>query len=487
MPKRSNSRAAGPSVIGADPDISLVQDGEEVAIKEEWIPAFLDTKFSFFDAIAAIPEGGWENVTIYLYRLDPAVANKSGDKKYIDVYGAPITEGSVKASHGGGKYHAFVKYGQTTLRNHRFSIEGEPIFKEGQTLRGGQSAGAPAIPPGQDIGSIVRQVIEATGGNSKAADAGIEVMKRAMMDGMELNKTIVTSQMNSTTGTALGDKLMDALLPRLLAPPTVPATDPIILRLVEAAISNMKADRREPNPAPAAVPASDQLSLVKELMGVDSLREIIDMGRGGREQPWWVGLISNAVEKLPTLLNEFAAMQERGFQRAIIAHQLGAGNVLPPTINPAVNTPPRSAAIPMPPAPTAPGGSGNMSEQMVHAIVDGICRAYDEGFEGRDAAVHITLLYPELVKSLAPLLSDQQQLTSFIASMPPLAERSREPEWPDFQMDFILEIRQQGIPPSPPDVRSPETISPESPPTIQSGAPRKGAPPGKKRANGSAA
>lgn len=458
------TRAAGPVVV--DPPDStttgLLDNDEPFQLIDEetkeiitnpalanavWIRKAMDPQLTFFDALTEIPVGGWDVVNLYLYRLEPKVANREGQEKYIGCFGSPITQESVKTDHGGGKYQLYLKAGKHTLRSHRFWIDGEPRYLDGQTVRGGPNAGTPltgtsgtVLPPGQDIASIVRQVIEATGGNSKAADAGIEVMKRAFTDGLDLQRTISAKQLDSTTGSSLGDKLFDSLLPRMLAPPT---TDPIILKLVEAAISNMKADRREPNPV-TPVPATDQISLVKELLGVDSLKEVIEMGRGGKEQPYWVTLLVNLVEKLPSLMNEFAQMQERGFQRAVIAHQLGAAQTLPGVPGRPV---PAAPVIPLQPSPIAVQPApvptnGTMSEQMIQGIVEGICRAYDEGYPGDMAAAHLKLLYPQLVDSLRPLLSDPQQLSSFVAQTSALAERAREEDWPGFQQEFIEEVRQ---------------------------------------------
>src|SRR5208282_5516330 len=94
--------------------------------------------------------------------------------------------------------------------------------------------------------------------------------------------------------------------------------------------------------------------------------------------------------------------------------------------------------------------NGSMSEQMVQAIVHAICQVYDEGYPGEMAAVHIKLLYPQLVQSLAPLLGNPTQLQSFIAAMPALAERATENEWPEFQQQFIEEIAQTA--PAPPPI-----------------------------------
>lgn len=500
MANKAGKRSRGPAVENvADPDLPLEPKvGEELSpVNEEWIDSYIDPELGFFDAFEAIPEGGWDKVGVYLYRLDPPVANKSGEKKYIAVYGGPITEEMIKTQHGGGKFHAFVKYGTATLRNHRFSIEGPPILLEGQTPRGG---GAPqpistAVPQQNELAAVVRQVIEATGGNSKAADAGIEVMKRAMMDGLELTSSISKKQMESATGSTIGDKLLESLLPRLVNPPTAPTTDPLVLKLLDAVIAQSKADRREPNPTPAAgVPVTDQLALVKELLGVESLAEIVKLGgRGSAETPWWVSLITNGIDRLPALLQEFSQMQERGFQRAVLAHQLGAGqpNAIPAP--PGWNAPPAAPMI-RPPAPAAPPAAppmapGGIPEQMIGAIVDGICRAFDEGYPGDVAGAFLNLSYPQLVESLRPLLADAAQLSSFVSQMPPLAERSRDPEWAEFQADLIAELSQ--VPAPPPGVIEPPAAPPMAAAAAAGASVSRGTPPGrrsepKKKPNGAA-
>jgi len=507
MPSKK-TRAAGPVVVDPpEATTGLLDDSKPfqlideetkqiitnpVIVNAEWIRATLNPELNFFDAISEIPVGGWDIVTLYLYRLDPKVSNREGENKYIGLYGSPITQESVKKEHGGGKYQLYLKAGKHTLRGHRFWIDGEPIYKEGQTMRGGQYAGTPltatgaVLPPGQDIASIVRQVIEATGGNSKAADAGIEVMKRAFMDGLDLTKSIATNSAASATGTTLGDKLLTALLPRLTEP-QANALPPMVEKFMDAAITIFKSERREPNPA-AAVPATDQISLVKELLGVDSLKEVIEMGRGGKEQPYWVTLLINVVEKLPSLMNEFAQMQERGFQRAVIAHQLGAVQTLPGVPGRPV-TVPAAPVIPLQPSPiavqTAPvPTNGTVSEQMIQGIVEGICHAYDEGYEGDMAAVHLKLLYPQLVDSLRPLLSDPVQLSNFVQQTPALAERAREEDWPGFQQEFIEEVRQVPIQDNPAGANESRIAADDTPVPQAIGAapPRK--PPARKKANG---
>jgi len=465
MAKSNKARTRGPEVVdpSAEPFTGEFLDVENEPvtdprlIHEQWMAQVMNPNVTFFDALAEIPKGGWDLLSLYLYRLEPKIANREGEQKYIDCYGTPISEASVKASHGGGKFEAYLKAGKTTLRKHKFWIDGEPLYKDGQTFRGGATPGAPAgsiLPPAlsneQGIASIVRQVIEATKGDSKAADAGIEVLKRAMMDGLELTSSISKRQMESTTGSAIGDKLFDQLLPKLLNPPSQPTTDPLVLKLLDAVIASNKSERREQNPTPTPA-GGTELTLVKDLLGVDSLRELIEFGsKRSAETPWYVTLIANGLDKLPTLLNEFAQMQERAFQRALIAHQVSLGAnpanaARPVAFASAPMIPVDRAAVP-PKMPAAPASSISVSEQMIAGVVEGITRAYDEGYPGDVAGAHIRLLYPQLVDSLRPLLADEQQLSAFVAQMPPLAERSREPEWHEFQQELIEELSQVPMP-----------------------------------------
>lgn len=416
-----------------------------------WITKVRNSATNFFDALTEIPEAGWEKCTIYLYRLEPAISNKSGDRAYIGVYASPLTEESVRKAHGGGKYQLYLKYGRQTLRNHRFAVDGAPILQDGQTPRGAGAVAGTVITgenTPQNFAGIVAEVIRATKGDPAAANAGIEVMRKAMTDGLEIQKDMMKQQMGSATGSTLGDKLFESIVIPLLTKPA--GMDPLLSKFIEASISNMKADRREnPNNAPAAAAPSGELALVKELLGVDNLREVIDLGRGaGKGQPWWATLIVNAVDKLPALLGEYAQMQERGFQRALIAHReagASAGRL------------PGPGAFPMPdPAPlpreeqvrygatAAPRNGGGdvaaMSLQMVQGVITAICDAYDAGYDGAVAAAHIRLSYPDLVEVLRPMLGDTRQLGEFVSQDPNLADRARDADWLEFQEEFIEEL-----------------------------------------------
>lgn len=519
--KKSKGGSAGPAVADPNPptleneDLQHEEPGDVPAGGDDYELLALDPEIEFFDLMQMLPEGAWDECSIYLYRLDPPVSNKASEKKYIALYGAPLTQEGVKKDHGGGKYEAYLKQGTRTLRRHKFSIEGAPIFQEGQTVRGGAGSGSPIAGNSgtSDAGmaDIVRQVIAATKGDTKAVDAGIEVMKTAMLNGQELLKNSVAASLNSDTGSKLGDKLLEALLPRLTAPPAPPTPQtlpPIVEKFLETALTVFKSDRKE---NPVSTPPQDpmqQLTFVKDLLGVESLREFFTPANRAAEAPWWIGPIGQLIERLPTVLAQVSEMQQQAFQRAIVAHQLAlSGRVLPPgapapalaPFTPAAFTPPARAAAPAaaPPIPGATPAAVPPGADAVAQIVEAICRAYDEGYPGDVAGAHLRLLNPALTDQLKPLLTDRAQLRTFVQQIPPLAERAAEPDWPEFEGELIEELSQNpeaaaaesvaaamgAIPPS-------EIIAPGAAvaaPAAVPARPHRSAPVQKKKANGAVA
>lgn len=441
----------------AQPDLDLdeelsqqdFEDAEEEIGSTEvanWEMFAGNSRVSFFDLMQMIPESAWESeLMVYLYRLHPPVTNQTGEKKYIGRFTHPIDEQIVKDTHGGGRYHVLLKRDRETLKQAKFSIEGEPILLPGQNIR--TQPGAAAVAPGagtgsqSDLASVVREVINAVKGDPGAANAGIRVMEKAMTDGIALNTRILEGQINSPTGNKVSDQIIAGLLPRLLAPPT---QDPMVGQLLTAMLSMLTKERKaESNPAPAANPVDpmQQLTFVKDLLGVDSIKELFDQGGRAKTEPVWMTLLSSAIDRLPTLMHEFGEIQRQNFERALMAHQVRAG--LPLTGTVIQQGPPVAIA-----ATPAPGGTAEQhAQQMMQVIVAQICRAYDEGYSGDIAAAHLKLSHPDVVESLKPLLTDPVQVAGFVSSIPALAERSADPEWTEFQTELIAEMRQQVIPP----------------------------------------
>lgn len=113
----------------AEPDPEFQFEEQELGEHQPWEGFAANDHVGFFELMDLIPSQAWEDsLLIYLYRLDPPVANKSGEKKYICRYSQPIDEETIKAQHGGGKYHAILKRGTDTIKNAKFSIQGEPIL-----------------------------------------------------------------------------------------------------------------------------------------------------------------------------------------------------------------------------------------------------------------------------------------------------------------------------------------------------------------------
>jgi len=484
------TKSGGPTVVDNTVPVPTALE-EELDQLAAWEVIAADKSLGFFDLLRALPEGAWDELMIYLYRLEPAIANRSGEKKYIEKYCSAIDEDSVKRQFGGGKYHCYLKRDTTTVREHKFSIDGPPILQEGQTYRG---TGQPAVPPAplsseEGISRIVGEVIRATKGDPTAANAGIEIMKKGMMDTLEIQKSMSIAQAGSATGNPIADKLLDRAIAKLDdKPPASNLSEQ--LTVIRELAKILRPESSEKNPPPL----TDQFTVVKELLGVESLKEVFEMTRGdsGGKQPWWVSLLTGLVDKMPTMLNEFARMQEAAFQRALIAASV-TGRTLPGTILPpapgvvTAGTPPpvTSFASATPTPAGAPGQvpAGQISQQMIQSIVDTICRTYDEGYDGDFCAAHLRLSYPAVVEALKPLLGNETQLSAFVATVPELADRARDPEWAEFQGDFIAEVMRdlEAMPPPPPatvfptaaDVAGETSAPPHKPPA-----------PSKKKVNG---
>lgn len=468
--------AGGPMVVDNTVPVptALEQELEQLS---EWEAIAADRSLGFFDLMRALPDSAWDELMIYLYRLEPAISNKAGEKSYIRKYGSAIDEATVQAQFGGGKYLAYLKRDNVTVREHKFSIDGPAIIQDGQTLKG--TTVGPVIVPGgtgdDGISRIVSEVIKATKGDPTAANAGIEIMKKGMLDTLDIQKSMTIAQAGSPTGNSIADKLLNKALERMDAP----AAGSSMTETLQMVREIIKIARPETSSTPNPGPPVDQFALVKEVLGVDSLRELIDLGGGGKAQPWWVSLLTGVVDKLPMMLTEFSRMQQQGFERALIAHQYSAaGRVIPGTILPpaspgapgtAAGTPPTIFPFTQSATPTpagAPGSvpAGQIPQQIIQHVVESICRAYDEGYPGDFAAAHLRLSYPAVIDALRPLLASSEQLSEFVAQVPELADRARESEWAEFQQEFVQEsMRDEMMPPAPPPPMTPvEPIFPNA-------------------------
>ncbi len=404
---------------------------------------------SFWELMTDLPPALWESeLVIYLYRLDPKMKNKDGDFKYIEVVNHPINEQWVKDTCGGGKYLAYLKYGKQQLKEIRFYIDGPPIFKEGQTIVGQV---APTAAPPATGRSELAEAIDAT---SKASNAGIEIMQKGMESAIALQTKLTEKSLGLTPAPTAtpgpGDRLIEALLPRLLAPP-----DPLALLTQVMTIVKELTPKPVQNPEPPSQQElGGQLDLVKDIFGVESLRDLGSMLKGREPKveatPWYAGMISTALERLPGILAQFSEMQQQAFQRAMIAHQMQNGQqVQPPALTRGQATPPApgprmarqvttpAAATEQPPQ----NGSPKTLQEVIPLLIDSIARGFDNGFEGWQVATFVDVQFPGAMAELKPMLGDPAALTQFVSQVPVLAERSTKEDWPQFQADFLEYVK----------------------------------------------
>ncbi len=466
--RRSKAETAAPianaeqMVIGADEPIEVEGnnwlvtdvDGEIVhdgAGKPQLAEPF--ASMEFFDLLPALPSRLWESeLVLYLYRLNPEVTNKSGEKKYIGVYSAPMTEEDFKREHGGGKYRLYLKYKKHDLRTSVFQIDGPPKFIEGQTLRGvpvGPAVTAPAPSPTPDLAMVLNKLVDTINEKRETDPAGalnsaVQILTTATQKGLELQQTLSAKNANSLTGYAFGDKLMEQLLPRLLDPPKPPSlTDTITMVKEITAILRPPREARAENPAPATT----QIDVIKEFFGVESLSEVLDKVKGGGKDntPWWGSFLVNTIEKLttaaPSIIAQYAQLQREQFERALQVNTIRSGR-----------RPPEVAILPGAPAVAAPApaaGPANAAEAAFAAIepmVRMMCDYYDRGFDGSQAAAGLHVQFPDMTEQFKPVLTDLMKLNQFIAEIPQLAERAKDPEWEEFRDEFWREMNVKNEP-----------------------------------------
>ena len=117
----------------------------------------------------------------------------------------------------------------------------------------------------------------------------------------------------SATGSTLGDKLFEMMMPMLLK--KEPEKDPLREMLLKSALERLQ----NPQPATDAVAGIGQLNFLKDLLGVESIKDLIMPGAGPGDA-WKSKLVeagAGLVANLPMIIQAIMAGQERAFQREI--------------------------------------------------------------------------------------------------------------------------------------------------------------------------
>jgi hypothetical protein len=419
-----------------------------------------DEALPFFDALAMITEHEWPRYLLYLYRLDPRVRNPEGEPSYIDKYQRAIDEGEIRATHGGGKYMLILKDdvmqkgGENSAppRERRYTkcrIAGEPRLQSGQTTMQPVNAEvAPAADTGAQtsrIGStdvaVLADVLRDALRDRRPSADGADLMAESYKKSLTIVSESASMAAKSATGSALGDKLLEKLLDSELGGKKHSGDSDLRDKLALIAIERLQ------NPPITGGELKDplgQLTFIKELTGVDNLRDLLLGGRGGGDE-WKSKLIEmgvSLVSGLPQLFQLYVANQDRMFQRQLQLEQIRRSGQLPP-IAPTPGAP-IAAAVPNTQVETA--GEGSPTEVPMNIFnpaqmaLDEIAVDFEQGLDGQLTARLVRQRYAQVVESMKPMLANAELVKQFAINTPPLSEIAGDDEFPEFLEQFVNEI-----------------------------------------------
>ena len=461
MPTATAARRkkSGPAMV--DP-IAVAEFVEQQPSAPPFNP--FDEQISFFNAINMIADNEWDRYELVLYRLDPQVRNES-ERAWIHKYQHGIDEQVVFNDEGGGKFmlilHDLVEKPRPGVlpspppreRKHKFRISGEPKLQRGQRLVGGSQTAvadgrAPdAIEPARAgssdvavLANVLKELIEHRGSGDTGNSQVLELMGQANKSAISIVTEAARQTVTSSTGSAIGDKLLERLLDSKFGGKS--SEDGLRDKLAMLAIERLS----NPQPAESKDPLS-QLAFVKELTGVESIAELLRPSGGG--DAWKSKLVDmgvNLIGALPQLFQLFIANQNAAFQRQIQIEQF--------------RRQPQPIALPADGSTTAPriqvqpGGDSSQpsaAEQPAGEIpvnlfnpaqmaLDEIVVDFNEGLDGQLTARLVRQRYAQVVESMRPMLANMEQVILFAQNTPPLSEIAGEEEFPEFLQQFCNEI-----------------------------------------------
>jgi hypothetical protein len=447
---------------------AAVLEPDELTLTETTLPAAEAGAFNPFDesipgfrAAELIAESEWDGrYLLYLYRLDPKVKNPENEPAYIGCYNRFVDEDDVLREHGGGKYMFILKEDlpkdsprQALQRRWKFRIDGSPMFQPGQTLmpgapqvlpaNGGPVSPAPAAggESGSSTAELVKLLREMVRNpvTEQGNQAGLDMVAQANKAALEIVTSAAKQVATSSTGSSLGDKLLESMLP-LLVKPHEPPKDPIRDRVVELALTRMLDPEPKANPDPLS-----QLGAVKELLGVDSIMDLISL-KGGAGPSWQSELVKvgiGLVTQLPQLFQMMTQQQELNFRRQmqLIAMRRGqpAMGELPPVPMEEMPPSPVRGPIPVPPSP----GVAQMPPPPVDVTaiaLETIAANFEKGADGLFTAQVVRRMFPQVVDQLRPFLGDMNQVRLFCQNTSPLMELVSDSDFDEFLQGFVGEI-----------------------------------------------
>jgi hypothetical protein len=438
------------------------------------VPLFnpFDESIPFFMATAMIQDEEWHRYLIYLYRLLPKIRNPENERNFIGKYARVVDEADIKADHGGGKFQIYLtekaeersnQPGATVQspprsRNFIFSIAGAPKLQPGQatTSDAGNAPVSDEVQPAPGVAlaprpsgksdvevlaSVLKDLIEnRQNGNSGDAQS-LDLLGQSYKTGLTIVSEAARHTVQSSTGSLLGDKLLERLLDSKLGGGGNGDSD------LRDKLALIAIERLQNPPVVEGKDPLGQLSFVKDLMGVESITDLI---RPGGNDTWKTKLVElgvHLVGNLPQLFQLFIANQQQQFQRELQLEALRRQGTVPlnPNLQPTsprieIETtarPPAPGPIPVPAPGEVPVSPLFNPAQMAleEIVVD-----FTQGLDGQMTARLVSTRYPTIIEQMKPMLGDLAQVKLFAQNTAPLNEIAGESEFPQFLTEFVDEI-----------------------------------------------
>lgn len=406
----------------------------------------------FFVLLQEFPGSVWDRLAIYLYRLpdDNGMLIKNSDEKphYIKVLHQPLTEEFVAKNWGGGKYQAYLKLdNKEVLRKHTFRIDGIPKMQagqqieiEGKTVPIAGVTQAPAAEPRTDIAEVITASADANRQN-------MEILAEGSKAAIALVRDQATQAAKPEAANPLMDKLMTALVDRIVNPPEQKDSMESALVIIDK-LDSMAVRR---NPAPEvekARPLDETLATIKDLTGADSIADLLKpaVKAAASDGYGWVAPVVQVAQQLvaqiPAIMAEARINRALEFQRLVWLRTSQPGQAPPKELldtNAAAHAPqPQPANAPATPQPQPPAVAD--PGQLANVLVQMICHGFDKNPRmGYQTAATIDFSYSDQIEALGldKFLGNEQQVKEFVAGHPLLAQRAKDARWPIFQEDFL--------------------------------------------------
>jgi hypothetical protein len=401
---------------------------------------------TFWEKIELIPKSAYDELLIYLYRLEPKVFNRPGEPAYLCKYQLPLTEEQVQEDWGGGRYEIYCKRGRRTIAGKNiFTIMGRPTkYKEGQTDATGKpvaSAGGngnPSNGTGSDLAEALKALVPILKpeGSTKAAEAAVDVVRTGYSSVLEAQQKAANAP----------NELLARLAERALTPQ--PPQGPDALTMIDKLVSVASKMNGGPKENPNTIENLDnQLGFIQKLTG-KTISDLLNQpeGKAVKVDPL-VQLGISIASILPGLLREFRQFkhEERQWQ----AYMASKGLTPPPAVPPPP-TAEATAEVQPPPAPPnlenpsgPPTGPMLTEQQVIEYTIAEIVTYFINGWDGYACASSLQVHLGQSFNLLAPLLSDRAEVEKFIQQIPPLKALETEPRkegqptWPEFVEEFF--------------------------------------------------